>query len=116
MVITEEDIVENEDAKRVTENVDDNKPHLVTKVDLMKSQMEIDSFLDTLYLDEKEDSQEDIKVNNSMTKLDTENDDTEESLCSWDSDMELEKEIADLFLKEEKINQTSRERKSPRWN
>ena len=113
MVITEEDIIEDEDAKRVRDNVDGSKPHLVTKVDLKKSQMEIDYFLNTLYLDEKEDSQQDIKANNSMTNLDTENEDTEESLCSWDSDTELEKEIADLFLKEEKINQTSRERKSP---
>ena len=113
LVITEEDIIEDEDTKRVGDNVDGSKPHLVTKVDLKKSQMEIDSFLDTLYLDEKEDSQEDIKANDSTSKLDTENEDTEESLCSWDSDTELEKEIADLFLKEEKINQTSRERKSP---
>ena len=113
LVITEEDIIEDEDTKRVGDNVDGSKPHLVTKVDLKKSQMEIDSFLDTLYLDEKEDSQEDIKANDSTSKLDTENEDTEESLCSWDSDTELEKEISDLFLKEEKINQTSRERKSP---
>ena len=114
MVIAEEDIVEDENAKRITDDVDDSKPHIVTKVDLKKSQMEINSFLDTLYLDEKEDSQEDIKAKNSTTKLDTENEDTEnESLCSWDSDTEDEKEIADFFLKEEKINKTNRERKSP---
>ena len=113
MVITEEDIVEEEDTKKVRDNVDDGKPHLATKVDLKKSQMEIDSLLNTLYLDDKEDSQQDIKANNNTTKLDTEDKDTEESFCSWDSDTELEKEIADLFLKEEKINQTSHERKSP---
>ena len=113
MVITEEDVTEGQDAKRVRENVDDKKSHFVTKADLEKSQKEIDSFLDTLYLDENEDSGEDTKTNNSTIKRDPENEDTEESLCSWDSDTELEKEIADLFLKEGKINKTSRERKSP---
>ena len=113
MVMTEENMPECEDAERVGENVVDRKSHTVTKADLKKSQKEIDSFLDTLYLDEAEDSQKGIKAKNSTTKLDTEIDDREESLCSWDSDTELEKEIEDLFLKEEDIKETSGERKSP---
>ena len=108
MVITEEDVTECEDAaERVRENVVDMKSHFVTKADLKKSQKEIDSF------DETEDSQKDIKAKNSTTKLDPEIDDREESLCSWDSDTEPEKEIEDLFLKEEEIKETSGERKSP---
>ena len=44
---------------------------------------------------------------------DEESEDTQESVCSWDSDEELEKEIADLFLKDDKIKKPSFERISP---
>ena len=112
LVIDDDDTME-EDGRKAHEK----EPQMVTKAELKQSQREIDSFLSALYDDDEEELEEfnNKNKNNPQVSNEVESNVTEESLCSWDeqSDTELEKEIATLFMKHEKNVIICGDRRSP---